>query len=105
MTTTLELPLVTECVVRECAYNSEGSCHARAITIGDGVHPGCDTFVRSDDVADAATDPAGVGACKVSSCLHNQQLECTAKAIRVGYHGDHPDCLTFAPRPRDQARA
>jgi hypothetical protein len=38
---------------------------------------------------------AGVGACKVSSCAHNSDLECQALSIRVGYHGDHPDCLTF----------
>ncbi len=96
MLQTLELPQVSECVVRECAYNAAGSCHARAITIGDGVHPGCDTFVASKDHCDGNA-AAGVGACKVASCTHNEQLECTAPAIRVGYHGDHPDCLTFEP--------
>ena len=97
MLRTLELPQVSECVVRACAYNAGGNCHARAITVGDGVHPGCDTFVESTRHCDGEA-PAGVGACKVSVCIHNRDLECTADAIRVGYHGDHPDCLTFQSR-------
>jgi hypothetical protein len=90
-----EMPLVAECDVRECAYNTGDRCHARAITIGDGLHPACDTFVRSPGRMERSAAIAGVGACKVSSCAHNSDLECQALSIRVGYHGDHPDCLTF----------
>jgi hypothetical protein len=42
---TIEMPDVDGCDATECAYNMKGDCHARAITVGDGVHPGCDTRV------------------------------------------------------------
>jgi hypothetical protein len=96
---TLELPSVADCAVRECAYNMTGSCRARAITIGDGIHPACDTFLRTaSEHSDEPDASAGVGACKISGCRHNRSLECSAPSIRVGYHSDHPDCLTFAAR-------
>jgi hypothetical protein len=98
MGTPIEMPLVTECAVRECAYNSGQHCHARAITIGDGLHPACDTFVLSREHCDDGVKAAGVGACKVSTCVHNRHLECEAPSIRVGYHDDHPDCMAFAER-------
>lgn len=41
---------------------------------------------------------AGVGACKVTGCKHNRDFECQAEEIAIGFHGDHPDCLTFAKR-------
>jgi hypothetical protein len=98
MATMLEMPPVSTCVVRDCAYNLRDNCHARAITIGDGIHPACDTFLRSPELCDDTVETAGVGACKVSSCVHNRHLECQASAIQVGYHEDHPDCLTFEKR-------
>lgn len=94
----LKMPLVAECAARDCAYNADDRCHARAITIGDGLHPACDTFLPSRERSEEGAATAGVGACKVSSCAHNRGLECEAPSIHVGYHGDHPDCLTFAKR-------
>jgi hypothetical protein len=95
----LEMAAVAECAVRDCAYNVTGDCRARAITIGDGIHPACDTFVRTaGGPSDETIPPGGVGACKVSGCRHNRGLECHAASIRVGFHGDHPDCMTFAAR-------
>jgi hypothetical protein len=93
---TLRMPIVTECARHDCSYNCEGNCHARAITVGDGVHPACDTFLRSAEHAEADTPVAGVGACKVAACAHNKRLECHARAIRMGLHRGHADCLTFA---------
>lgn len=92
------MPAVSGCEVSRCAYNVEDQCHARAITIGDGSHPACDTFLPSSAHARDARGQAGVGACKVSSCAHNRDFECHADSIRVGLHGDHPDCKTFAAR-------
>jgi hypothetical protein len=100
MKNTDELALVAACAVRDCAYNIGGTCHARAITVGHGVSPACDTFLRSRDHCEDGPDVAGVGACKVSICRHNHALECQAPAIVVGYHDSRPDCLTFADGSR-----
>lgn len=43
MKITIDIPLVNECAISDCAYNMDDMCHAKAITIGDGMHPGCDT--------------------------------------------------------------
>jgi len=48
-TITIETPLVSECSVTECAYNLNSDCHARAITIGDGVHPGLRYILRQQE--------------------------------------------------------
>jgi hypothetical protein len=98
MAKTFQMPLVSMCAARDCAYNDNNRCHARAITIGDDAHPACDTFVRSQASAEQAQSPAAVGACKVTSCSHNRGLECHARSIQVGIHGDHPDCMTFEKR-------
>jgi hypothetical protein len=92
----IDMPDVASCAVRQCAYNQEGTCHAKAITIGDGTHPGCDTFMRSRR---HTTEPpqAGVGACKVEACRHNRDLECSASAIRVDRRGGNPCCVTYEP--------
>ncbi len=40
-----KMPKVSECSVDSCAYNTQKSCHAIAITVGDpGGDPACDTF-------------------------------------------------------------
>ncbi len=90
----IEMPDITSCAVRQCAYNLDGSCHAKAITIGDGTHPGCDTFVRSRRHTSEAPK-GGVGACKVEACRHNRDLECSADAIRVDRRGGRPCCVTY----------
>lgn len=94
----MEMPKVAECVVSDCAYNVEDCCHAIAITIGDGVHPRCDTFCHSVMKGGDITCMAGVGACKVSSCMYNESFECGASEISVGYEEQEPDCLTFKSR-------
>lgn len=98
MQVTIEVPIVAGCEVDECAYNIDSGCHARAITVGDGVHPGCDTYFVSDTHTREKRRSAGVGACKVSACRFNEEFECAADGIHVGYNDDGVNCLTYAPR-------
>lgn len=97
MRITIEVPSVLSCEATHCAYNVDKNCHAPAITVGDGAHPSCDTFLPSSThTASAAT--AGVGACKVSACHYNQDLTCSASGVHIGRHDEHADCFTFEPR-------
>lgn len=98
MKITLDMPLVAQCEVSDCAYNVDDGCHARAITVGDGMHPGCDTYFDSNDHTRSNGTRAGVGACKVSGCKFNDDYECSASNIDVGYGAEDVECLTFTPR-------
>jgi hypothetical protein len=95
---TIEMPLVAECAATECAYNMNRACHARAITIGDGMHAGCDTFLAGSSHTKESKRMAGIGACKVSHCQYNEDLECVTDSIRVGMIGDKVNCMTFTAR-------
>lgn len=70
----VDMTAVEACAVTECAYNLDSDCHAKAITIGDGPHPGCDTFLDGSSGHTGSTGIAGVGACKIVGCRHNQDL-------------------------------
>lgn len=98
MKLTIEMPVVTRCTVSECAYNVSVGCHARAVTVGDGANPGCDTFLPGTRHTHDTTNMAGVGACKVESCKYNKEFECSAEGINVGGHNSRVLCLTFSPR-------
>lgn len=98
----IEMPVVTDCSVLACAYNTESTCKARAITVGDKVHPDCDTYFSSTGSSDHAKGrslQAGVGACKMSNCQHNEDYECVAEKISVGQVMNRINCLTFSQRP------
>ncbi len=95
---TLDMPVVSECLASECAYNVNRNCHARAITIGNSLHAGCDTFFSAPGHTKAATRTAGVGACKSTQCRFNEDLECMADSIRVSHSGHEVNCTTFSPR-------
>jgi hypothetical protein len=97
-TLSIEMPVVGDCTVTDCAYNLDQSCHARAITVGDGVNPGCDTYFRNPTHAKEKQRTAGVGACKVAACQHNNDFECGADSIHVSHVGADVNCITFAPR-------
>lgn len=90
-----DMPEVSRCAASECAYNTDSACHARAITIGDGDDPDCDTFF-SNSKHTKRERVAGVGACKVTGCSHNLDFECSAEQIELGYSGDTVNCLTYA---------
>lgn len=94
----LDMPVVGECAVAECAYNVNRSCQARAITVGDGIHPGCDTFLAASPHSRTTGHHAGVGACKTSTCQYNDDYECTATQIAVGHAGQGASCLTYQQR-------
>ena len=94
----MEMPKVVRCEVNDCAYNTDNCCHALAITVGDDVHPRCDTFCHSMMKGGERGVVAGVGACKVYSCAYNSDLECSSPEICVGYKSQEADCLTFEPK-------
>lgn len=91
-----EMTLVSSCDAVRCSYNVNNNCHAKAITIGDGVDPGCDTFLSSFEHSHETNRQAGVGACKVSSCAHNEDFECVAEAVSIGIVDGEVKCLTFS---------
>lgn len=92
----IEMPQVKECEVTQCAYNVKNMCHARAITIGDGVNAMCDTFFVST-AHSKGNFLAGVGACKLSNCSFNADFECQADGVLIGMEGKNANCLTFTP--------
>lgn len=94
----LEMPTVTKCMASECAYNVNTNCHARAITIGDLTHPGCDTFLGGVGHTKQARQIAGIGACKTAICKFNDDLECMADTIQVGMVKSKANCTTFTLR-------
>jgi len=94
----MEMPIVSECDVTDCSYNKDNKCHAMAITIGDSVHPICDTYCTSSRKGVDTTCMASVGACKTTTCIHNAGLECSASEICVGFNNGEIDCLTFESR-------
>lgn len=95
---TIEMPMVSKCMVNACSYNVDSKCHARAITIGDSVHPGCDTFLAGATHTNHAQQIAGIGACKTASCKHNEDFECMADSVQVGMVKSEANCMTFALR-------
>lgn len=94
-TITLEMPIVKNCMASECVYNSNSSCHARAITIGDSIHPDCDTYMAGSRHAKSVNQVAGIGACKTVGCRYNSDLECMAESIQVGVVKNKANCMTF----------
>jgi hypothetical protein len=91
----IDMPMIKSCDVSECTYNLNASCHAKAITIGDGVTPGCDTFMNASGHVRSAGIKAGVGACKVGGCTYNADFECSAESIRVSHEGGKVVCMTY----------
>ena len=94
----MEMPKVSRCDVSECAYNMDKECHAMAVTIGDVVHPRCDTLCMAVNEDLDVNCFAGVGACKTIACSYNHGFECMASEISVGYNSDEVDCMTFRQR-------
>jgi Domain of Unknown Function (DUF1540). len=95
---TLDMPIVAECLANECAYNVNMNCHARAITVGNSLHAGCDTFLSGSVHTREATRTAGVGACKSAECKFNEDFECMADSIKVAPAGKEINCTTHSPR-------
>jgi hypothetical protein len=92
----MHMPNVSRCEAKVCAYNSNQTCHALAITIGHGTHPMCDTFTDLGAKGGDVGITGKVGACNVSACRWNDKLECSASKITINLHqGGCPDCAKF----------
>jgi hypothetical protein len=95
----IEMPLVSECLASQCAYNVNQNCHARAITVGDtSKHAACDTFMNESHHIHDTKRVAGIGACKATSCKFNDDFECMTETIRIGMVMNEANCMTFAMR-------
>jgi hypothetical protein len=94
----MEMPAVDECAVDACAYNRDRTCHALAITVGNGNNAHCGTFFMTSVKGGDPSAIGRVGACKLSDCEYNVELECQAPGIAVGYQQQAVDCLTYQPR-------
>lgn len=93
-----EMPKVFECMMTDCAYNTDKKCHAMAITVGGGRCPLCDTVMKASKKGGVMDMNGSVGACKVENCQFNDSLECDAGGIRVTMHQQHAECATFKSR-------
>ncbi|PDP85441.1 DUF1540 domain-containing protein [Glycomyces fuscus] len=93
----MDMPVVNSCQVDACAYNTEHTCHALAITVGNSTHAQCDTFFGAREQGGDPASTGHVGACKMADCQHNVHLECQAPGISVGFDQKQADCLTYAP--------
>ena len=96
MIISIDVPVVIRCSIEGCSYNSNNNCHAKAITIGNGETPLCDTLLCDEKEVQEKNILAGVGACKVSQCRFNNDLECIADDISVGSENDNVRCMTYA---------
>ena len=89
-----EMPEVLKCEVSDCVYNQRNMCHARGITVGDGLAHLCDTHFLGGKHT-RRNDLAGVGACRAMTCKHNDDFECQADGVSIGLCSGHAECLTF----------
>jgi hypothetical protein len=98
-TLTVTMPVITECKAEECAYNRNRLCHARAITIGDGKHPACDTYFCTSHSSEQhimnKNIIAGIGACKVQSCQYNVDYECFGENISIAHNNGRIACMNY----------
>lgn len=92
---TLEMPMIDKCTATECAYNVDKMCHARAITVGDSIQPGCDTYLAGSRHIRQVKQVAGIGACKTAGCKFNNDFECMAESVQVGMVKHKANCMTF----------
>lgn len=91
----ITMPQVNQCEATRCVYNFDDTCHARAITVGDGVNAMCDTFFNLES-HNTRKEIAGVGACRVSKCKSNSDFECQANSISVGLSSEGARCMTYS---------
>ena len=91
MTTTLEMPHVTDCTATSCAYNHDG-CHAYAVNIDASA--ACGTFLSLNQKGGLDV-VAQVGACQRQDCVFNTDLACRAPSITVGSTSADAGCLSY----------
>jgi hypothetical protein len=92
----LDIPRIQTCEATECSYNTNRSCHAVAITVGDSSMAHCDTFFSRSRKGGIESINAGVGACKMESCKFNTDLECSAEqGINISSKSGQAMCSTY----------
>jgi hypothetical protein len=89
----MDMTVISECSMSNCAYNKEGSCHTLGITVGP--HAECNTYVHHSTRGGFPGVQGGIGACLASSCQFNDKLECKADEVDVTSDDKHADCATF----------
>jgi hypothetical protein len=95
-TVNLDLTPIHQCSVAGCTFNTDVSCHAPAITVGEHGVNHCATFLgiptKHKPIAEGH-----VGACQLEDCTHNSDLTCTAATIDVGTVATgETRCLTYS---------
>ena len=93
----MKMPVVNSCEAEACAYNTDSTCRALAITVGNQPSAYCDTFLPIQAKGGDPSTVGHVGACKMANCQHNVQFECQAPAINIGFDANQAECLTYAP--------
>ncbi|MFD2356265.1 DUF1540 domain-containing protein [Nonomuraea ferruginea] len=83
------MPVVNECDVDACAYNTDRRCHALAITVGDIRHAHCDTFFRTSAKGGDPTTVGHVGACKMSDCRAQRPVRVPGSQHHGRLCGEH----------------
>jgi hypothetical protein len=76
------------------ASHNDSNCHARAITLGNGLYPGRDTYQDDSPGHPRLQATAGTGACKLSGWLHNSDFACTADGIDLAARGETAACMS-----------
>jgi hypothetical protein len=94
----VQIPKVLDCEVTDCSYNTNKTCHAAAITVGDSGCAMCDTYFKFSEKGGAMDITGSVGACKENDCGYNKSLGCSAPGIHVSNHMGHADCATYTKR-------
>lgn len=91
-----KMPMIVSCSGSDCSYNSNSTCNAMAVTIGERREAVCDTYYRTDHKIAYPDTTSFVGACKMENCRFNRNLECTAYSgvSLLGTNG-HVLCNTF----------
>ncbi len=92
-----EMSKVTSCNVKDCSYNNDVLCGARAINVG-GSGAICNAFVHMNVKCAGEEIESGVGACKMNDCRYNDCLICSAPGVDIGMNGSQAMCNTFAVR-------
>ena len=85
---------VSTCAATACAYNDNNSCHAFAVTVGEG--SACRTRTTLDIRAIDNDQQGKVGACHRLDCVHNENLQCSATSIEMVE--DTANCGTYQAR-------
>ncbi|WP_406291967.1 hypothetical protein [Embleya sp. NBC_00896] len=105
----IEVPVVNDCAIEDCAYNRHPACHAPAITMGDVQHAHCDTFFTSRPKAPTRPPPAGSAPARCPTAgttrFAAEAVDIRLLRMRIQFTGVDPAELGAATQLRRPARA